>query len=194
MPVGTYITEVQDGVGYTIAPPAWSTSGFSAIAAASSTTLDLSWGYAPDVFLTYAYKAAAGQPMWDALAIHPYTQPFLPAQQPTHAGGFTTIPALRTIMNNNGESAKNMWITEIGGSTGRASATWPAAAETDVSLAVTSPNATTDDVHYFVVGGGLPEGCFVWDATAGGGWTVLPSTQLTLATALTANTPAIGRA
>jgi hypothetical protein len=189
LPVGTYIAQVQTGVGYTIAAPAWCTNGFpSAISPASSTTVNVSFGYAPDVFLAQAYVAAEGQPMWDALAIHPYTQPFLPQQQPLHAGGFTMIPTLRQIMVANGETNKPMWITEIGGSTGRAAADWPATAATATTLAVTTPNATTDDVHYFVVDNGLPTGSYVADATAGGGWTVMPPTCLTLATALAAGT------
>jgi hypothetical protein len=122
--------------------------------------------------------------MWDVLAIHPYTPPWLPAAQPPSARGFTTIPALRQIMVANGESAKPMWITEIGGATGRASASWPATSATGTSLAVASPNATTDDVHYLLVADGVPAGSFVWSATAGGGWTVLPPTGLVLASGL----------
>jgi hypothetical protein len=186
-PVGTYITSVESGVGYTVAPPAWDTS-FAAIAAGSAVTVHLSYGYAPDVFLTQAYAQAAGKPMWDVLAIHPYTPSWLPAEQPLAAGGFTTIPTLREIMVANGESAKPMWITEIGGATGRASASWPATDATGTSLPVTSPNSTTDDVHYLLVADGVPTGSFVWSATAGGGWTVLPPTGLVLASALTSGT------
>ena len=38
-PVGTYITSVESGVGYTVAPPAWDTS-FAAIAAGFGARLD----------------------------------------------------------------------------------------------------------------------------------------------------------
>lgn len=187
LPAGTHITDVQPGVGYTVAPPAWQSSFTTAVASVSSSSplsVHLSFGYAPELFLTQAYASAAGQPMWDALAIHPYTQPWLPASQPLAAGGFTVIPALRNIMVANGESAKPMWITEIGGATGRASASWPATGATGTSLAVTTPNATTDDVHYLLVADGVPSGSFVWAATAGGGWTVLPPTGLVLSAAL----------
>lgn len=186
-PVGTHVTEVNPGVGYTVAPPAWDTK-FGAIASGSAVTVYLSFGYAPDAFLTQAYTRAAGQPMWDVLAVHPYTPPWLPAEQPVAAGGFTTIPTLRDIMVANGESAKPMWITEIGGATGRASASWPATDATGTSLAVTSPEAVSDDVHYLLVADGVPAGSFVWAATAGDGWTVLPPTGLALSTALTSGT------
>jgi hypothetical protein len=186
-PVGSYITGVQPGAGYTVAPPAWD-AVFAAIAGGSAVTVHLSYGYAPDVFLTRAYARAGGQPMWDALAIHPYAEPSLPAAQPLAAGGFTTIPALREIMVASGESAKPMWITEIGAATGRASASWPAMAATGTSLTVTSPNATTDDVHYLLVADGVPSGSFVSSATASGGWTVLPPTGLVLSSALASGT------
>ncbi|HWG24106.1 hypothetical protein [Actinospica sp.] len=195
LPAGTYVTAVQPGVGYTVAPPAWQTTFTNAVASVSSSspvTVHLCFGYAPELFLTQAYARAAGRPMWDALAIHPYTQPYLPASQPVDEGGFTAIPALRNIMVANGESAKPMWITEIGGATGRASAVWPATAGTATSLAVTSPNAATDDVHYELVADGVPSGSFVSAATAGGGWTVLPPTGLVLSTALTSGTAITG--
>jgi len=182
-PVGTIISSVEPGVGYTVAPPAWDTS-FAAIAAGSAVTVHLSYGYAPDVFLTQAYAQADGKPMWDVLAIHPYTSPWLPAVQPHAAGGFTTIPTLRDIMVANGESAKPMWITEIGGATGKASASWPATDASGTSLAVTTTQATTDDVHYLLVAAGVPTGSFVWSATAADGWSVLPPTGLVLADAL----------
>lgn len=201
LPPGTHITAVVEGVGYTVGPPAWQTTFTTSIAAVSSSspvTVHVSFGYAPELFLTQTYARAAGQPMWDALAIHPYTQSYLPASQPVKEGGFTVIPALRNIMAANGESAKPMWITEIGAATGKASAVWPATAAAGTSLAVTSPNATTDDVHYLFVALDptnneplVPTGSFVWDATAGGGWTVLPPTGLVLSTPLTSGTAII---
>jgi hypothetical protein len=185
-PVGTVITAVQAGAGYTVAPPAWDT-GFPAVAAGNAVSVHVGFGYAPDAFLTQAYARAAGQPMWDALAIHPYTAPFLPAAQPLNAGGWTTVPALRDIMVANGESAKPMWITEVGAATGKASASWPAAAASATSLTVTSPNANADDVHYWFAAAGVPVGTYVSTATAGSGWTMLPPTGLVLTSPLAAN-------
>lgn len=184
-PLGTVISASTAGTGWTVTPPAWSSS-FPAIAAGSGKTVQVSnVQYPPDTFLTQAYAAAAGSPMWDALAIHPYTQPVLPAAQLAIYGGWAVVPTLRSIMIANGEGAKRMWVTEVGAPTGAATVSWSSAASSATSLSVTNSAASTDDVGYFVAASGLPTGTYVSAASAGASWTVRPPTGLTLSTALT---------
>lgn len=187
-PTGTVITAATTGTGWTVKPPVWMSS-FPAIAAASGKTARVSnVQYPPDVFLTQAYAYAAGRPMWDALAIHPYTQPVMPAAQLAIYGGWATVPTLRSIMISNGEGAKPMWVTEIGAPTGAATVSWPAALTTDTSLTVSCSTAATADVGYQLTATGLPTGTYISAASAGASWTARPPTGITLATALTSGT------
>ncbi|GAA2150988.1 hypothetical protein GCM10009760_45900 [Kitasatospora kazusensis] len=188
-PVGTVITSAAAGLGYTVVPPAW-LGAFPAVPAATGHTVRTgNVQYPPDVFLTQAYARAAGRPMWDALAIHPYTQPLLPAAQAAVWGGWATVPALRQIMKDNGEGAKPMWITEVGAPTGAATVSWPAAAATAGTLAVSGPSAAAADLGYQLAAPGLPAGSYVGAVSPGSGWTVLPPVG-TLAAGLAKGTPA----
>ncbi|MGW8702273.1 cellulase family glycosylhydrolase [Streptomyces eurythermus] len=187
-PVGSIITASTAGTGWTVRPPAWMTS-FPAIPAGSGKTVRVSGPqYPPDVFLTQMYAAAAGQPMWDALAIHPYTQPVLPAAQLAIYGGWAMVPTLRQIMVSHGEGAKPMWLTEVGAPTGAGTASWSSAASSATSLTVTCTTAATADVGYQIVHGSLPTGCYISAVSAGTSWTVRPPTGITLSTALTSGT------
>jgi len=177
-PIGTVIKSATAGVGYTVKPPAWLT-GFPAIGAGTSRTVWTSnVQYPPDVFLTQAYARAAGQPMWDALAIHPYTQPLLPTAQLAIYGGWATVPTLRQIMKDNGEGAKPMWMTEIGAPSGAATVSWPAVAATATTLTISGSSAVTADIGYQVAAirptGLLPTGSYVSAVSQGSGWTVVP--------------------
>jgi hypothetical protein len=185
-PIGTIITAVNPGVSWTVRPPAWSSS-FPAIAAGSSKTARVgNVQYPPDTFLTQMYAAAGGQPMWDALSIHPYVHPVLPAAQLPQFGGWATVPSLRNIMINNGDGAKSMWVTEIGAPTGAGTASWSSALSTATSLAVTCSTAAAADVGYQLIATGLPTGTYISAASAGTSWTARPPTGITLSTALTA--------
>jgi hypothetical protein len=128
--------------------------------------------------------------MWDALAIHPYTQPVLPASQLAIYGGWAAVPTLRSIMIANGEGAKPMWITEVGAPTGACTLTWPSALSSATSLTITNSSAIADDVGYQVIASGLPTGAYISAASAGANWTARPPTGITLATALTSGTAA----
>ncbi len=185
-PTGTIIATATAGTGWTVRPPAWMTS-FPAIPAGSGKTVRVSGPqYPPSVFLAQMYEAAAGQPMWDALAIHPYTQPVLPAAQLAIYGGWATVPTLRQIMIEQGDGAKPMWVTEVGAPTGAATATWPSALSTATSLTVTCTTAATADVGYQLIASGLPTGTYISAASAGASWTARPPTGITLATGVTA--------
>lgn len=187
-PTGTIISAATAGTGWTVRPPAWMSS-FPAIAAGSSKTVRVSGPqYPPDVFLTQMYAYAAGQTMWDALAIHPYTQPVLPASQLAIYGGWAIVPTLRQTMVSHGEAAKAIWVTEVGAPTGAGTATWSSAASTATSLTVTCSTAATADVGYQIVHSSLPTGSYISAASAGVSWTVRPPTGITLATALTSGT------
>jgi hypothetical protein len=176
-PIGTVIKSATAGVGYTVIPPAWLT-GFPAIVAGTNRTVRTSnLQYPPDVFLKQVYARAAGQPMWDALAIHPYTQPILPAAQLAIYGGWAVVPTLRQLMKDNGEGAKPMWITEIGAPTGAATVSWPAATASATTLTISGTTAVAADVGYQVASrtaGLLSTGSYVSTVNPGASWTVVP--------------------
>jgi hypothetical protein len=192
-PTGTVIKTATAGVGYTVIPPVW-LAGFPAIAAASGRPVHTSnVQFPPDVFLTQAYARAAGRPMWDALAIHPYTYPLLPTFQEPIWGGWAKVPALRQIMKDNGEGAKPMWITEVGAPTGTATVSWPNASAAATTLTLSGDSAVAADVGYQVGAAGLPAGSYVTTVSPGAGWTVVPpvgtlATDIARGTAVTAVT------
>ncbi|WP_371478567.1 hypothetical protein [Kitasatospora sp. NBC_00315] len=184
-PDGTVVTGVSAGSGYTVSPPP-NLGAFPAVPLSGGATLSLARGYPPDVFLRLAYDRAAGQPMFDALAIHPYTQPSMPAAHPPAYGGWGAVPALRDLMVAHGDGAKPMWITEVGAPTGTASASWPAPAPGAGTLTVTSAAASAADLGYRVVAPGLPTDSHVTAVAPGTSWTLSPPTGLTLAGPLAA--------
>ncbi|MFE0326322.1 cellulase family glycosylhydrolase [Streptomyces sp. NPDC058960] len=185
-PVGTVISAATAGTGWTVTPPVWMTS-FPAIPAGSGKTVRTSPAqYPPDVFLTQAYAAAGGAPMFDALSIHPYTQPVLPAAQLAIYGGWATVPTLRQIMQSNGDGAKSMWVTEIGAPTGAGTASWAATFASDTNLAILCSTTSASDLGYSITATGLPAGAYIGAVDPGSSWTIFPTTGITLATALTA--------
>jgi len=73
-------------------------------------------------YMQALYTAGAG-PLFDVAAIHPYTGAVSPLECWTDASGrkakdaFCGIEAVRDVMVANGDSAKSMWLTELGWST-----------------------------------------------------------------------------
>lgn len=184
-PTGTIITTATTGVGYTVKPPPWMSS-FPAINAGSSVSVQVSGPqYPPDVFLQQTYAYAASKPMFDALAIHPYTNPVLPAAQLPQFGGWATVPTLRALMQTNGDGAKPIWITEFGAPTGAAVATWSSLLSSGTSAAVTCSAAAAADLGYQFFGSGFPAGSYVSAVAAGSSWTVSPPPGIALVTGLT---------
>jgi hypothetical protein len=67
------------------------------------------------IYLTQMYADGAGG-SFDALAIHPYTFPYLPAMQ-ANWNVWTLMPSLHALMAANGDGAKKIWYTEFGAPT-----------------------------------------------------------------------------
>jgi hypothetical protein len=85
---------------------------------AGVTTTVLFTGLAPggNAAMTYVddIYAAGGGPYFDAANIHPYTWPNAPTDGDSSWNLFLQIPTMRQKMIDNGDSAKNIWVTEIG--------------------------------------------------------------------------------
>jgi hypothetical protein len=71
--------------------------------------------YEPVTFLTDMYADGA-QGSFDAIADHPYSFPDLPDQSDSW-NPFTYLPTLHQIMAENGDGAKQIWLTEYGAPT-----------------------------------------------------------------------------
>jgi hypothetical protein len=55
----------------------------------------------------------------NAVAIHPYSFPWLPSEHPRSlVGGFHDLPTLHSLMARHGDADKKIWITEFGAATG----------------------------------------------------------------------------
>ncbi len=78
----------------------------------------------PRTFLTQLYANGA-KSSFDAVGMHPYSYPELPShvanwnpwQQMSNDTGVMGGSSMRTIMANNGDSAKKIWLTEFGAPT-----------------------------------------------------------------------------
>lgn len=83
--------------------------------------IDTSGGsIAPRDYLAQLYEAGAA-PYFDAVAYHPYSFPALPSHRASWNGWQQmayTSPSLRSIMENNGDAGKKIWMTEYGAPTG----------------------------------------------------------------------------
>jgi hypothetical protein len=56
----------------------------------------------------------------NAVAIHPYSFPWLPMDSPPQlVGGFNDLPTLHKLMVRHGDAGKKIWITEFGSATGK---------------------------------------------------------------------------
>lgn len=71
---------------------------------------------APPDFLKIVYEHGGGD-SFDAVAVHPYTYPFLPTYDNV-VMGFDDMRAVRDVMVANGQPEKKVWITELGAPTG----------------------------------------------------------------------------
>ncbi|TDL12163.1 hypothetical protein EUA04_04110 [Mycolicibacterium obuense] len=72
----------------------------------------------PVTYLEQLYANGTAQ-LADAIAVHPYSYPYLPMDpaQPQE-GGFYDLPALQAVMASHGDGGKQVWITEFGAPTG----------------------------------------------------------------------------
>lgn len=90
--------------------------------------------------------ANGGKGSFDAVALHPYTRPFLPL----YTGGWNpwqnmsnSAPNVHQIMADNGEGSKKIWVTEYGAPTGGPGA----AATTGMSTTETGLTHETEDLE-----------------------------------------------
>jgi hypothetical protein len=73
---------------------------------------------APITFVQGIY-ANGGQGLFDAMAIHPYTYPYLPDDASTASWSpFYKLAAIHQVMVDHGDGAKQIWLTEFGAPTG----------------------------------------------------------------------------
>jgi hypothetical protein len=82
--------------------------------------------YAPTDFLKGVYANGAGR-SFDAVGIHPYCWPAIPAQAYSWSAWYQmygTSTSLRSIMVAHGDSAKHIWATEFGAPTGGPAGTY----------------------------------------------------------------------
>jgi hypothetical protein len=66
-------------------------------------------------FVTQAY--AAGSISYDIMGQHPYSYPWGLTKGDSSSNGWQAMLAVRNTMNANGDSAKQIWITEVGAPT-----------------------------------------------------------------------------
>lgn len=73
----------------------------------------------PMDFLRGVY-ASGGQGFFDGVAMHPYTFPYKPTSSLPNPWKemYSSNPSLHSIMTQNGDGAKKIWITEFGAPTG----------------------------------------------------------------------------
>jgi hypothetical protein len=68
-------------------------------------------------FLTGMYQAGA-KGFFDGIAFHPYTYPLLPTEEVNQGGrSWSMMLRVRALMVQNGDSAKQIWVTEFGAPT-----------------------------------------------------------------------------
>lgn len=67
-------------------------------------------------FLTAMYKHGA-RGYFDAVGNHPYDSPRLPSEGYNWQRMFSTTPSMLSIMADNGDAGKRIWVTEIGAPT-----------------------------------------------------------------------------
>jgi hypothetical protein len=73
---------------------------------------------APVTFIKGIY-AAGGKGSFDAMAVHPYTYPYMPNDSSTSSWStFFRIPDIHNVMVSNGDGNKQIWLTEFGAPTG----------------------------------------------------------------------------
>lgn len=95
-------------------------SSATVISAGLSPAATTNGNIAPLEFLTSLYQDGA-EPYFDALGFHPYSYPaFASDTDSWNAWAQMSITStnLRSIMTNNGDSAKQIWLTEYGAPTG----------------------------------------------------------------------------
>lgn len=81
------------------------------------TTTDDRSRIAQTEFIDDLYADGVAQ-LADALAVHPYSFPDLPAAEVSRVGSIADLPAVRAVMDRWGDTGKQIWVTEFGAATG----------------------------------------------------------------------------
>lgn len=123
-------------------------AAYTAIKAADPSATVLSGGLAPGVddgtnydprtFLEDMYADGAKE-SFDGLGYHPYSYPDSPDTDASWSGWSMmdeTTPSIRSIMADNGDSAKKIWITEYGAPTSDSNSVGEANQSTDMAQAI----------------------------------------------------------
>jgi hypothetical protein len=134
---------------------AYLVAAYAAIKSVDPTAFVISGGLAPEVtdgtnispvdFLTAMYANGA-KGSFDALGYHPYSYPALPNSYESWSGWSQmaqTIPSIRSVMTSNGDSAKQVWITEVGAPSGGPDGVGQAAQASALTQAVANARATS---------------------------------------------------
>jgi polysaccharide biosynthesis protein PslG len=130
-------------------------AAYAAIKKVDPAAFVISGGLAPEVtdgsniapvdFLTAMYAHGA-KGSFDALGYHPYCYPALPNTYESWSGWCQmaeTSPSIRSVMSSNGDSAKQIWITEIGAPTGGPDGVGNAAQATALTQAIANAKTTS---------------------------------------------------
>jgi len=93
-------------------------SAVTVVSGGLATVKDTATTLSPRTFLLQIYAAGA-EPYLDAVGMHPYTYPALPADSQLATWGNMTrasggVPSMRSTMEANGDAAKQIWTTEFG--------------------------------------------------------------------------------
>lgn len=111
--------------------------GATVLSGGLATTMDVGgWTVAPVTFLQQMYASGAAGFM-DAVALHPYTFPFIVENDPNNQWG--RVDQAYGTMAANGDGGKKIWITELGAPTG------------------TGPMAVTEDAQAAILGSNLAQ-------------------------------------
>jgi hypothetical protein len=141
-------------------------AAYRAIKAVQPDEMVISGGLAPEsndgtninavTFLQDMYADGAGG-SFDAVGYHPYSYPALP-DTPESWSGWTqlaaTTPSIRSVMADNGDSAKQVWFTEVGWPTDTTTLTGVGAAtaqanEVDEVLGFAQDNSWVGPIYWF---------------------------------------------
>jgi hypothetical protein len=96
-------------------------------------------------FLQQMYADGA-KGSFNAVGYHPYSYPALPNTYEAWSGWSqmsATTSSIRSVMTSNGDSAKQVWITEVGAPTGGPDGVTQAAQATELTQAITDANTTS---------------------------------------------------
>jgi polysaccharide biosynthesis protein PslG len=129
-------------------------AAYAAIKKVDPAAFVVSGGFAPETtgggsinavtFLQEMYADGA-KGSFDALGYHPYSYPALPNTYEAWSGWSQmdqTSPSIRSVMTSNGDSAKKIWITEVGAPSGGPDGVGQAAQATDLTQAIADAKST----------------------------------------------------